>query len=134
MIQMFVHNLFSVRFTDLCQSCDIHTQVVMSGCPSTGTQRLDTFSLSHQFSTSPCNSNQTFQGVVTTVFIHCRGEEAGNDHFPGLCVTIHLGWGHWGCVTLTPSHHQHAADPLLDGFMCNVGKLVAPQMFSSWKN
>ena len=90
---MFVHN-FLVAWTDSCwETTALTSTPSVPRCPSTGMQEFDTLSLAHRFSASPCNSNQTFQGVVIALFIHRRGEEAGNDPFLSLSVTIHLGWG-----------------------------------------
>lgn len=76
-----------------------------SACPVVPALARKSLSLSgaHHFAASPYNSNQTFQGVVIALFVHSRGEEAGNDPFPSLSVTIHLGWGEQGCVTLARS-------------------------------
>lgn len=102
MIQIIVHN-FLVACADLCwETAAMMSTLSASHCPSAGTQ-IVSLSLALHFSTSPCKSNQTFQGVVTPLFINSRGEEAGNDPFPSLSVTIHLGWGWQGCVTLARS-------------------------------
>lgn len=90
---MLVHN-FLVACTNSCwETTAVTSTLNVPPCPSTGVQEFDTLSLAHHFSASPYNSRQTFQGVVIGLFIHSRGEEAGNDPFPSLSVTIHLGWG-----------------------------------------
>lgn len=103
-----------------------------SHCPSAGTQ-IVSLSLALHFSTSPCNSDQTFQGVVTPLFIHSRGEEAGNDPFPSPDNTPGVGLAGL-CHPRTLPTAGAPLTSLLDGCVCSIGKLAVPQQNSliSW--